>query len=105
MAVVHVTLSRVKGRAVTGVTMPVIDSVPIQAKTATSTATWAEVTAFPVPDLDCFWGITCISAGPVRVFFGASAPTGNDVGYVVPEGSDRQFSPVSTGNKLFIKDV
>jgi hypothetical protein len=105
MSVIHATFGYVKGRSRNGLTMPVIDSSPVQAKTATSTSSWAEVTSFPAPDVSGFWDITVLSGGACRVFFGASAPTGNDVGYAIPEGTSRNYSPRAAGEKLFIKDA
>lgn len=105
MATVHAVLARVKGRANTGSTMPVIDAVPISAKTATTTSSWVEVSSITAPDLDCFWDITEIAGAVCRVFFGDSAPSGNDVGHAIPAGGFKHFSPNAIGEKLFIKDA
>jgi hypothetical protein len=103
MATVHVTLSRVKGRASTGSTMPVQDSVEISADTMTSSGTSAQ-SSITAPDLDCFWSVT-VTGGNVYVKFGANPTAVADAGYLLLDGDTRDFSPCAVSEKLAIKDA
>lgn len=103
MATVHVTLSRVKGRASTGSTMPVRDSVELFADTMTSSATSAQ-SAITAPDLDCFWNVT-VTGGNVWVKFGPNPTAGSGAGHLLLGGSYPDFSPITVGEKIAIKDA
>lgn len=104
MATVHAVLSRIKGRAYTGATMPVVDAQTITSKTVTSTGTSAEVSGISASDTDQFWSIT-VTGGNVYAAFGATATAGANNGWLLIDGTTRDFSPNAAGEKLFIKDA
>jgi hypothetical protein len=103
MSTVHVTLSAVKGRANTGVTMPVPDSVELGAETINSTSTSAAST-LSTTSLDCFWTVSAMG-GAVWIKFGASPSAGSGGGHLIQDGQTAHFAPMAAGEKIAVKDV
>ena len=103
MATIHVTLTRVKGKAKTGAPMPVVTSVEILAETVTSGAVSAQATIVPT-DTDMFWNVTA-RTGDVWVKFGANPTAVSGAGHLVLTGQPRDFAVTFAGEKLAIKDA
>jgi len=106
MATVHVVLSVVQRRALTGATMPVPDSVPAFAETLTSTGTSAQGAIQGSPGQ--FWSVTA-QGGKIWVAFGAS-PTAavaaaGQGGWLVLDGQTRDFAVSAAAEKYAIKDA
>ena len=103
MATVHVTMNNVQGRAITGSTMPVVDSQPTDAATATSSASSAEVAGI-VGAIGQFWQVT-VSGGDVWVAFGTNPTAASGSGHLVLDGETRDFAVTAVGEEIAIKDA
>jgi hypothetical protein len=104
MATVHVVLAHVKGRALTGSTMPVPDSVPIADETMTSSDTSTQ-SAVVAPSADSFWLVT-VTGGDVRAAMGDDPDAGVDAGWLLLDGAQNEaFAVHAAGEKIAIKDA
>lgn len=103
MATVHVTMNNVQGRAITGSTMPVVDSQPTDAATATSSGTSAEVAGI-VGAAGKFWQIA-VTGGNVWVAFGSNPTAGSGAGHLILDGQTRDFAVTADGEEVAIKDA
>lgn len=104
MATVHVELSRVQGRALTGSTLPVPDSVALNAASQASTGGWVASTV--VAAQGEVWSITA-AGGDVLVRFDPDPATGNNggVGRRICAGATRDFIATTAAEKVAIKDA
>lgn len=102
MATVHITLGTAQGRALTGSTLQIPDSVERAAQTmpsdsgsdaSTITAVQGEV-----------WTVVALG-GSVWAKFGATPVAESGTGHLIPEGVPRSFNAVATGEKIAIVDV
>lgn len=103
MATVHIVLSKVQGRALTGSTMPVADSVPLFSDTMTSSGTSAQ-SSITAPDTNGFWSITA-KDGSVFVKFGSNPTAVTDEGWLILDGQTRDFAVSAASEKVAIKDA
>lgn len=103
MSTVHVTLNNVQGRALTSSTMPVVDSQPVDAATATSSASSAEVAGI-VGAAGKFWQIT-VTGGNVWVAFGTNPTAVSGAGHLILDGETRDFAVTAEGEEIAIKDA
>lgn len=106
MARVHIVLSRVglNSRALTGSTMPVLDSAPIGSDTKTSSggSTLSDISA---GDTNAFWAVTA-DGGPVFLKFGVGTPVAaSDDGWLLLSGQTLYFGVSTAGEKLAFKDA
>ena len=104
MATVHITTNSVQGRALTGATMPVIDSIPLDSVTATSSGTDADIAGI-VGVVGCFWEVV-VTGGNVYVAFGTNPDAGVDPGrHLVLDGERFNAVCLATGEEISIKDA
>lgn len=103
MATVHVEMARVRGRALTGSTMPVTDSVALASASQSSSSTWTASTVV-APDTNAFWTVVA-SGGDVLVRFDADPVNNGGNGRRVNAGMSRDFAVTAAGEKIAIKDA
>lgn len=103
MATVHIVLSKVQGLALTGVTMPVANSVPLYSDTKTSSVT-SQQSDITAPDTNAFWSITA-TGGNVYVKFGSNPTAVTDEGWLILDGQTRDFAVSAASEKVAIKDA
>jgi len=106
MATVHVVLAQASGRSSTGATQPVIDSVPVNADTLTSSASSAKIDfAAPASGWQgLFWSITA-SGGNVYARFGSDPTAVTDEGWLILDGQTREFAVSAASETVAIKDA
>lgn len=102
MATVHITLSSVQSRATTGMTMPVVDSVPTATDTMTSSGSSAQSSITAA--LGGFWSITA-TGGNVFAKFGSNPTAVTDEGWLILDGQTRDFAVSVASEKVAIKDA
>ena len=103
MATVHIVLSNVQSRALTGSTMPVADSVPTSVDTMTSTGTSAP-SSITAAATGAFWSITA-TGGNVYAKFGSNPTAVADEGWLILDGQTRDFAVTAASEKVAIKDA
>jgi len=106
MATVQIVLAGATGRSATGATMPVVNSVPVDADTLTSGASSAQAD-FSAPATGwetLFWSVT-VTGGNVYVRFGANPTAVTEEGWLVLDGQTREFAVSAASEKIAIKDA
>lgn len=102
MATVHITLGTAQGRALTGSTLQIPDSVERAAETLTSSGSSAP-SALEAQQGE-IWTVVAVG-GSVWAKFGAEPEAGPDAGHLIPEGVPRSFNAMASGEKVAIVDV
>ena len=103
MATVHVVLCKVQGRNRRTI-LPVPDSVPLGAKTATSSGSSAEVDVGVKGQPGQFWSVT-VTGGNIYARFGANPTAVTDEGWLILDGQTREFAVCAAGEEIAIKDA
>lgn len=108
MATVHITLARTRRRMTSqsswdGLTLPVADSVPIAAATASSSGV-STASAIAAPDVNAFWSVTA-TGGNVFVQFGGAPIAASGQGWLILDGQTRDFGVSAIGEKIAVKDA
>lgn len=98
MATLHVVLARVVSRADTGMTLPVLESVEVDAETVTPTGT-STLSSLTASDKDV-WNITAFG-GDYWLKFGTGTPEAESgAGYLILSGQTRDFAASTDSEKL-----
>lgn len=103
MATLHIELSTVQGRALTGMTLPIPDSVEVGADTKTTSASsqLSDLTGQPGQ----VWTVTA-AGGDVLLKAGAGSPTAApDTGRRLQDGQQRDFAVTVANEKLAFIDA
>lgn len=102
MATVHITLGTAQGRALTGSTLQIPDSVERAAQTMTSDSGSDQSTLEAVQGE--IWTVVAVG-GSVWAKFGSSPTAASGTGHLIPEGVPRSFNALAAGEKIAIVDV
>lgn len=103
MATLHIELSVVNARAITGATLPVADSADVGADTKTTSAVsqLSDLTG----QLGQIWTVTA-TGGNVFLNFGAGTPVAaSDDGRMILDGQTRDFAVSVANERLALKDA
>jgi len=102
MATVHITLNRVQGLAPSH--LPIIDSVPLDSVSTTSSATDTDVSGI-VGIVGMLWEVV-VTGGNVYVAFGTDPNAGTDPGrHLVLDGERFNTRCLADGEEVSIKDA
>lgn len=104
MPTVHVALATVQARAITGATVPVVDSVPVASASQASAAASAVVAGL-TGQPGQFWIVTA-TGGDVLVAFGADPDTDDGANWLLVGGAGpRDFAVKAAGEQIAIKSA
>jgi hypothetical protein len=98
MARLMIALDRVRNGAGSGGTMPVPSSIPDVAELLNTTTTSAQATA-TAANTQQYWIVTAVD-GNVWINFGTNPTAASGSGWLVINGTTREFSVTVTGEKI-----
>jgi|GEM_PF-2237997 hypothetical protein len=109
MAICHITLCDVRNNSLTGTTMPVPQSVAIDAETITTSGT-SQQSTIAASQLNIYAGAstliwTVVSTSNIWVDFGVDPTADAGSGWFVPAGVPMSFSVTVSAEKIAVKDA